>query len=318
MTPPEAPDPAAGTPAVPAPEQRPAGSGDTGTGTGEEATTGDPTTGYTAISGAPATVAGPAIDAGTQPADGPQSFLAALRGGSTRLTRTHRWGFGAFLLAELVFLLSSVFVTLPFGNVRQHPAQLPTALLVSLAVPTLLAAGVAVFATVLRGNGPVVDLRLQIRRSDVTRGLAIGVIGLVITTAASEIWAKWVGPSNANSAVGDLMDGVRFPPLLGIVLFLHLWLVAPLCEELVYRGLLWGALERWRWTRWACLAGSTAIFAVAHLEPLRTPLLLIIGVPIGLARMITGRLSASVVAHSVNNFLPAVGILLMSQGVLHP
>lgn len=250
--------------------------------------------------------------------DRPQSFLATLRLGSIKGSRSHRWGFGAFLLAELVFLLSSVLITLPFGNIRAHPAQLPVALLVSLAVPTLLSAGVAIIATIVRGNGPVLDLRLRFRRSDITQGLAIGLIGLVITTAASDIWAKWVGPSNANSAVGDLMSGVRFPPVLGIVLFLHLWLIAPLCEEIVYRGLLWGALERWRWTGWLCLAGSTAIFAVAHLEPLRTPLLLVIGLPIGLARMVTGRLAASVVAHSMNNFLPAVGMLLMTQGVLHP
>lgn len=247
----------------------------------------------------------------------PPPFLVALRGGATRLTRTHRWGFGAFLLAELVFLLSSVLIALPFGDVRHNPAKLPTALLVSLTVPTVLAAVVAVLATWLRGNGPIIDLGLRLRWADITQGLGIGVIGLVITTAGSELWARWVGAGNANSAVGDLTDGVRFPPLLGVVLFLHLWLLAPLCEEIVYRGLLWGAFERWRWSRWLCLAGSTAIFAVAHLEPLRTPLLLVIGIPIGLARLVTNRLPASVVVHSMNNLLPAVGILLMSQGVLH-
>lgn len=296
MTPPEAPDPA-GNPL-------PAGGG-LPSGLDAQATV--------EVGGVNPDCAAPADDLVGWPA-----FRAGLRGASERASRTHRWGFGAFMLAELVFLLSSVLITLPFGNLRAHRAEVPTALLVSLAVPTLLAAGVAIAATKLRGNGPVLDLGLHWRRADLGQGFAIGLVGLVITTVASEIWATWVGPNNANSAVGDLMNGVRFPPLLGVVLFLHLWLVAPLCEEIVYRGLLWGALERWRWTRWLCLAGSTAIFAVAHLEPLRTPLLLVIGLPIGLARLVTRRLPASIIAHSMNNFLPAVGMLLMTQGMLHP
>ena len=44
-----------------------------------------------------------------------------------------------------------------------------------------------------------------------------------------------------------------------------------------------------------CSALTTVIFAVSHLEPLRTSLLLVIGIPIGLARLFTGRLGASIV-----------------------
>jgi len=42
----------------------------------------------------------------------------------------------------------------------------------------------------------------------------------------------------------------------------------------------------------------------------------VITIPIGLARMVTGRLTASVIAHQVNNFLPALGLLLVSLGLL--
>ncbi|MGH3621546.1 MAG: CPBP family glutamic-type intramembrane protease, partial [Sciscionella sp.] len=71
-----------------------------------------------------------------------------------------------------------------------------------------------------------------------------------------------------------------------------------------------------QWGRWAAFALSTAIFAASHLEPLRTSLLLVIAIPIGLARLLTGRLTASIVAHQVNNFLPALAVLLISLGVL--
>ena len=29
-----------------------------------------------------------------------------------------------------------------------------------------------------------------------------------------------------------------------VILFVFVWLIGPVCEELIYRGLLWGALER--------------------------------------------------------------------------
>ena len=42
----------------------------------------------------------------------------------------------------------------------------------------------------------------------------------------------------------------------------------------------------------------------------------VVAIPIGLARLYTGRLVASVVAHSVNNLLPGVALVMMLLGVL--
>jgi len=57
-------------------------------------------------------------------------------------------------------------------------------------------------------------------------------------------------------------------------------------------------------------------FAVAHFEPVRAPLLLVIGLPIGLARMLSSKLAAPIIAHQINNFLPALGLTLLLLG--HP
>ena len=61
---------------------------------------------------------------------------------------------------------------------------------------------------------------------------------------------------------------------------------------------------------------TTLLFALAHFEFTRTPLLFIVALPIALARMRTGRLAASVVAHQVNNLLPGVVLALAIVGVL--
>ena len=244
------------------------------------------------------------------------SFGEPARDSSPAQQRTHRWGFGAFFLAEAVFVLVSVMVSSVFGDPGTPGTNVGLTLTVSLMVPSLLAAAVAIVITLVRGNGPRVDFGLQWHWSDVRTGFVVGVLGLVSTLIASRLWIQWVGPEDATSAVGGMLNGVRLPVPLAILIFLHVWLVAPLCEELLYRGLLWGAMERLRWGQIAVFALSTAIFAIGHLEPSRTLLLLVIAIPIGIARMMTGRLTASVIVHQVNNFLPALVILLVSLGFI--
>ncbi|GAB3552030.1 membrane protease YdiL (CAAX protease family) [Actinopolyspora lacussalsi] len=226
-----------------------------------------------------------------------------------------RWGFGAFFLAEAVFVLVSVGLAALVGDFGEQGWMGPVFVLVLMA-PTVLAGLVAVVATMVRGNGPVRDFGLRWRRSDVRTGLIIGFCGLVLSTVASALWTRWVGADQANSAVGSLLEDIRLPPVLAVIIFLHVWLIAPVCEELLYRGLLWGAMERLRFSQLTVFLLTTAIFAIGHFEPARTLLLIVIAIPIGLARLVTGRLTASVVAHQVNNFLPALGLLLMSLGML--
>lgn len=230
--------------------------------------------------------------------------------------RTHRWGFGAFLFVFAVFVLSAVFIGAIVSAVAPGAENSAAVALIGTIVPTVLAASVTLLVTRLRGNGPVADLRWSFRLGDVRTGLKFGAIGLVCTTLAAFVWSKAVGQENASSAIGRLVADDRMPLAAAIVMFLFVWLVGPVCEEIIYRGLLWGALERLKWGRWAVFGLTTVIFAVSHLEPLRTSLLLVIGVPIGLARLFTGRLGASIVTHQVNNFLPALAVLLVAVGAM--
>lgn len=233
--------------------------------------------------------------------------------------RGHKWGIGAFLLVEAVLLLSAAFISAilhPSTAADQRISVLT--IVVGSILPVLIATGVALLITRLRGNGPRIDLRWSYSREDFKVGLKFGLIGLVATTAAAMVWTKVVGKDNATSAFSALVDSRSLPVAAAVVMFLYAWLVGPICEEIIFRGLLWGALERLQWGRWAVFGLSTAVFAVSHLEPLRTSLLIVIGIPIGLARLFTGRLGASVVAHQVNNFLPALTVLLVSLGVMAP
>ncbi len=246
----------------------------------------------------------------------------------TILLRDPRRGwlmFACFMVAEATFLAASVLILLPSLLASPQVGAgmlLPGAALVAaLVVPTVAAGLVAVVGATLLGQGNLSkrlrsQLSLQWRLSDVGIGLALGVAGLFITLPAAALWARWVGKSQANSAVGEVFDGQQLSLGLALTLFFAVWLVAPLCEELLYRGVLWRAMEYRQWNRWVIFGLTTVIFAVAHFELLRTPLLVVISLPVALARLLTGNLLTSIVAHQANNFLPAVGLLLITQGAM--
>ncbi|MBB5960676.1 hypothetical protein FHS29_007304 [Saccharothrix tamanrassetensis] len=228
-----------------------------------------------------------------------------------------------FVVAELVMVLVSVLVLVPFA--LADPALLDGALptwplLALLTVPTTVAALVALGGTALLGAGPKSgrvrrELAIRWKWRDLGTGLAFGAGGLLLTIPAAALWSAWVG-DDANSAVGDAFADRELGPTVAVLAFVVVWLIAPLGEEVLFRGVLWRALEHWRWNRWVVFAVTTVVFSLAHLELLRTPLLLVLSVPIGLARMYTGNLLASVVAHQMNNLLPALAVLLSTTGVL--
>lgn len=222
----------------------------------------------------------------------------------------HRWGLGAYLLAELVFLVVSALVGLLLVGDGPVP---PWALAVAVGVPTLTAAGVALVITRVRGNGPVVDLHLRGGWSDIGMGLAFGFGGLFLSLPASYAYVALVG-EDASSAVGDIFGGVTTSAPVALLIALTVVLIAPLCEEILYRGLLWGGLTRLGANRWLAFGVTTVIFALAHFEWPRALLLLVVAIPIGLARVYTGGLIAPIVAHQVNNLLPGIGLYLMLTG----
>ncbi len=225
--------------------------------------------------------------------------------------RPHRWGLGAFLLVELVFLVASAWFAVALSGTGRLSAG---KLALALAVPTVIAAGLAMLITKLRGNGPRTDLRLRWSWRGVRLGLMFGFGGLLVTIPASLIYSAIVGP-NANSAVGRIFGDVRASWPWAVTVFVIVVFVGPLCEEIVYRGLLWGAVER-RWGQWVALVVTTVVFALAHLEFTRAPLLVVVAIPIALARLYSGGLLASVIAHQVTNLLPGIALMLGLVGLM--
>lgn len=187
--------------------------------------------------------------------------------------------------------------------------------------PTALAAAAAIVVSVLRGNGPLIDFGLPTGVADffaqLRAGLAWGATavfgGLVLSLIL--VWYYGLDQPSPLTEVAGISHGWK------IVLVVWVWIGAPFGEELMFRGILWGALEKrswtaqlaWRWlgNRWVILAVTTLVFAAWHREWWRFAVLVWGGFAIGMARLRTGSVFASATAHSLNNSLPALAILFL-------
>jgi hypothetical protein len=85
-------------------------------------------------------------------------------------------------------------------------------------------------------------------------------------------------------------------------------LVAPVCEEIAFRGYLQSALST-RLRPLAAIAASTLLFAAMHLDPVRFPALVAQGAVFGFLTWRAGSVWPAVAAHAANNGLVSALVL---------
>ena len=157
-----------------------------------------------------------------------------------------------------------------------------------------------------RGNGPGSDLGWHFRAVDLGIGALAGFAVLVAATVFVLVYVRVTGAmpdSSLGTAAADARASWQVIALAGLALG------APFVEELHFRGMWWSALRRKGLGPWPTLLITAVLFAIAHVEPARAPLLLAAGLAAGFVRMVTDRLGPAIVAHLVVNGIAVVGLL---------
>jgi membrane protease YdiL (CAAX protease family) len=205
------------------------------------------------------------------------------------------WGLTAFLLGFGLYYLASLLIIglLPASDGPRSGARL----LVPFAANLFLGLAPWWFSR-RRGRGVLADFGFVPTRRDISVGFTCGVVSVIVGLVISMLVSHVIPPQ--ASPVSTHLDGW----LVGYVAFLVIG--APVTEELLVRGALWGALEHYGVPRLTVLALTALIFAFLHLDPSRLASLFAQGLAIGAARMTTGRIGASMVAHATNNLLPGI------------
>lgn len=183
-------------------------------------------------------------------------------------------------------------------------------LVATSAVPWLGLAGWPIWVTRRKGNGATIDLGLQLTRAHlrvaVLAGLAAYAVGLLGAWLTTRVHGDF------TSTAGEV--GSRQHGLVLVVFALMAAFVAPVVEEIAFRGLLFTSLCKRGTSAYAASLISALVFAAFHAEPARLAILVALGVVLGEVRRRTGSTSAAIVTHVMNN-VPAAVVLLI--GSLH-
>jgi hypothetical protein len=174
--------------------------------------------------------------------------------------------------------------------------------------------GWAVLASRRKGYGTLrADYKYSFEWYDLLIGLGGAFVAFLLQIAIGLLATATGNQPDSNTApITEAKGSPGWVVVVGVVVGIG----APLVEELFFRGLTYGALER-RFNRWVALFGSTVIFGLLHLQPTTNGLGLVflilqitaIGLVLGVLRLITNRCGASVVTHMIVNTVATILVL---------
>jgi membrane protease YdiL (CAAX protease family) len=210
-----------------------------------------------------------------------------------------RWGIGDFVWIYFAGIVASVVgVSVGFaltGDTSDHTGALTTALSTLAQFGTWF--GCIVYIARIKGFGVRHDFGLTVNIRDWWAPFA----GIGLFLVGSAIIEPLVRIVNEHQAVVDDLDKASGAKLA--VFAIVAALVAPVCEELLFRGLLLRALRR-RMSPTAAVIVQALAFALAHpmLSPTLgdfavVPALFLLGAVSGIVATRKGDLSASIMMH---------------------
>ena len=229
-----------------------------------------------------------------------------------------RWGIGDIFWGLGVVLLASTLLTIPLVVTGAAVDSVWVTVLGALGTWTGFA-GWPLYCSWVKGIGTLrEDFGFRMEWYDLLLGLGAAAVALVLNAVLTVIESQAGVQAETNTQVLTDAEGTG----IGVALVAAIAVLgAPIFEELFFRGLTFGAVEK-RFNRWAGFVVSTVLFTVLHAQPASSTsgLLLmlahigVIGTVLGLLRLFTGRLGASIVAHLSVNAIATIVVLAGGLG----
>lgn len=228
-----------------------------------------------------------------------------------------RWGLGdvvvGWLVVQVVALLWGVAVLAVSGHAGERFDDLPLSI-VALVQLGLAAGffGVSFAVTRWKGNGLVADLGLRVARRDLWQGGLAG-IALQLVIVPLVYWPLLYlldkTPTDLEGPAQSLSD--RATGGVGVLLLVLIaGVLAPVFEEIFYRGLLQRALLNRGLPPAAAIGTTAVVFGVTHLQLLQLPGLVLAGALFGYLAHRSGRLGPAIAAHVAFNMVTVVALTL--------
>jgi membrane protease YdiL (CAAX protease family) len=218
---------------------------------------------------------------------------------------------GAFLVAQLLTgftfaaLLFILGEDLPAGR-AVGPWSVPSGFLPLYLLFIISWSGAATVCS-LRLLRPELDLRRSFEGSKLLSGSLLAMVSLPVVMALSYLVIRLASeaglPGNA-----DLFSDPEGPMDVGYLVF-GIAMIAPLVEEMMFRGYLYSLLERRAGTNPAIIV-TAWLFALFHFSFVSFIPIFFMGLWMGYLRKRSGSILPSLIFHGLNNLMAIVIILL--------
>ena len=151
-------------------------------------------------------------------------------------------------------------------------------------------------------------LRQHVRAADVA-GLVVGVVTQVVLLPLLYLPFRSLFDDDELSAPAEeLLRGIDGAGL--VAMGIGVVVVAPIVEELFFRGLLLGTMRR-RWGTATAVVASSLFFGATHFQPLQFAGLTLAGLVFAAAVVRTGRLGSAIAVHVGFNATTFVALVVL-------
>ena len=223
-----------------------------------------------------------------------------------------RWGVPDVLIAWIVGVVAGVVVAAPFVNAAGKVP--PSGIAASIYAQNLGIVVALYFVARTKGRGTLgadFGLRLDPRTIWRSLGWVAGGVGVAIVSNLLVLpLTELAGLDDSAQEVVNQFEAAS--PTVKALLFPGVVLLAPLAEELLFRGALLRSLQR-HWSPATAVFVSALVFALIHLVDPDTyyyvPAFLLLGLVSGWRAVKTGNLTQSVFLHVGFNLVASVLIV---------
>jgi hypothetical protein len=168
--------------------------------------------------------------------------------------------------------------------------------------------GIAVFTVMYRRRRPPFAPKRKICRAELLLPAAsIAIAGNLALATTIAMIQELLGTDLPVSSLEKMLGGLDEAGLLLIAI--HVVLVAPIAEELCFRGLVLNRLMAVL-PFWKANVVQAALFGLIHLSPIQSIYAFLFGLLLGWIYHKTGRFSAAIAAHIAFNSAPALTALI--------
>jgi uncharacterized protein len=158
---------------------------------------------------------------------------------------------------------------------------------------------------------------LGFRKFLVGRTLLWVLILMLIILGVNILYQYLITALRLNLQTNDqiLLQNSKYMPLSTYATLVVASIVAPVCEEVFFRGLVFAGFQQKMPLPLAIIL-SAFLFGIAHLDPASFPILFVIGLALAFLRWRTNSLWPCILLHLVNNSFGAILIILAMNGIM--